>query len=103
MLSVIVFLSVMSAWYDDTPEGPPPPLAPQMMDLQCDYGVLNHAMPMPSWPDGKQELVDAFTCQVGKDAACLCHLSTRSERRLQPDGVCRGGYRRSRGVLESLP
>ena len=62
----------MSAWYDDTPEGPPPPLAPQMMEFQCDYGVLNHATAVPPlWPDGKQELIDVFTCQVVKDAVCV--------------------------------
>lgn len=44
----------MSAWYDDTPEGPPPPLAPQMMDIHCDYGVINHSKEIPTqWPDGK--------------------------------------------------
>lgn len=44
----------MSAWYDDTPEGPPPPLAPQMMDIHCDYGVINHSKDIPTqWPDGK--------------------------------------------------
>lgn len=68
-----VFLSAMSAWYEETPEGPSPPLAPQMMDIPSDYGVITYPKEMPSqWPDGKQRAKYVLTRYVPGSLKTRC-------------------------------